>query len=61
MKPIVLRAQLRKWQDRDLVATVKGLDLEQGEMSDLVRTGFVLALQQRQDLKLFERWDNNRE
>jgi len=61
MKPIVLRAQLRKWQDRDLVATVKGLDLEQGEMSDLVRTGFVLALQQRQDLKLFERRDNNHE
>ena len=60
MKPIVLRAQLRKWQDRDLVATVKGLNLEQGEMSDLVRTGFVLALQQR-DLKLFERWDNGNE
>jgi len=54
MKPIVLRAQLRKWQDRDLVAIVKGLNLEQGEMSDLVRTGFLLALQQR-EINLSER------
>ena len=61
MNEIVLRAKLRKWQDKDLSATIRRLNLQQGEMSHLVRVGFVLALQQRQDLKLFERLDNDNE
>jgi len=47
VKDIVLRAKLRKWLDRDLEKIVRDLELHQGEMSDLVRVGFRMALVER--------------
>jgi hypothetical protein len=44
---IVLRAKLRKWQDSDIEGAVKRLQLQQGEMSFLVRRGFRMALVER--------------
>lgn len=39
MKEIVLRAKLRKYHDRRLEGVLRGLSLQQGEMSDIVRKG----------------------
>jgi len=47
MKEIVLRAKLRKWEDRDIDRVVRCLNLQQGEMSYLVRRGFRMALRER--------------
>lgn len=47
MKEIVLRAQLRKWHDRDIDKAVRSLHLEQGELSSLVRRGFRMVLVER--------------
>ncbi|MDQ7094249.1 hypothetical protein REC12_11675 [Desulfosporosinus sp. PR] len=47
MGQIVLRAKLRKWQDRDIENALMRLKLEQGERSYLVRRGVRLALKER--------------
>lgn len=59
-KLIVLRAKLRKFHDRDIEKALSKHKLEQGEMSDLVRRGFRMALKERgfytiDDMKIFER------
>ena len=40
---IILRARLRK-RDKDIQQAVKRLNLEEGEMADMVRDGFRLKL-----------------
>ena len=58
---LVIRARLRKRRDRDIQRAVSLLELEEGELSDLVREGFRMALRERgametvDDMKLFER------
>ncbi len=37
---LVIRARLRKRHDRDIQRAVSRLELEEGELSDLVREGF---------------------
>lgn len=37
---LVIRARLRKRRDRDIQRAVSRLELEEGELSDLVREGF---------------------
>jgi hypothetical protein len=41
---LVLRAKLRQRHDRDIELAVEGMNLEKGEMSDLVRDGVRLRL-----------------
>ena len=46
MPAIVLRAKLRKWEDRDIDRAVRKMKLQQGEMAYLVRRGVRLALRE---------------
>ena len=41
----ILRARLRK-RDRDIQQAVKRLDLEEGEMADMIRDGFRKVLEE---------------
>ena len=44
---LVLRAKLRQRHDRDIEQAVERLDLEKGELSDMVRDGFRKMLIER--------------
>lgn len=44
---LVIRARLRKRRDRDIQRAVSLLELEEGELSDLVREGFRKVLEER--------------
>lgn len=44
---LVIRARLRKRRDRDIRRAVSHLELEEGELSDLVREGFRKVLKER--------------
>lgn len=44
---LVLRAKLRQRHDRDIAQAVELLDLEKGELSDMVRDGFRKILIER--------------
>lgn len=53
----VLVARLRKRHDKQLKHDLKLLKLESGELSELIRRGLKMAIEERtiDDLKLFER------
>ena len=61
MKVLEIKARLRNRHDRDIKEALTHLDLEEGELSDIVREGVRKVLMERgvmrtiDDLKLFER------
>lgn len=62
---LVIRARLRKRHDRDIQRAVSRLELEEGELSDLVREGFRMVLielgvmEPKDTMKAFEKREDH--